>query len=163
MKQEYIIRPIEEKDNKEIEAIIRCCLVEFGGDHEGTAWTDPFLGRFSEVYSAGGSRYWVAEDAAGRLAGGCGIGPLDSEGLCELQKMYLLPAARGTGLARRLMDTALGFASRHYDRCFLETLENMAAARRFYERSGFVRIYEPPVRTEHYACGIKYMMQLSKG
>lgn len=43
----YIIREITEKDNKEIENIIRSCLIEFGGNHEGTAWTDPNLGRFS--------------------------------------------------------------------------------------------------------------------
>ena len=93
---------------------------------------------------------------------GCGIGALDSEGLCELQKMYLVPSARGTGLAQRLMDKALSFAAEHYDRCFLETLDNMTAARRFYERNGFIRIYEPPVRTEHYACGVKYILSLKK-
>ena len=163
MKQKYTVRPIEERDNKEIERIIRSCLAEFGGDHDGTAWADPMLGRFSEVYSAEGARYWVAEDEAGALAGGCGIGPLDSNGLCELQKMYLVPAARGTGLAQRLLAGALAYASQRYERCFLETLESMTAAQRFYERNGFIRIYEPPVKTEHYACGVRYILKLQKG
>ena len=46
----YKIREIEEKDNKKIEKVIRDCLIEFKANHEGTAWTDPNLGCFSEVY-----------------------------------------------------------------------------------------------------------------
>ena len=48
---EYKIREIEAKDNKEIEQIIRSCLIEFGANHEGTVWADPNLGRFSEIYN----------------------------------------------------------------------------------------------------------------
>ena len=58
----YVIRPIEKKDNQRIEEIIRSCLIEFGGNHEGTAWIDSDLGRFSEIYAGEGRGYWVAED-----------------------------------------------------------------------------------------------------
>ena len=44
----YNIREIEEKDNKEVENVIRACLIEFGANHEGTAWADPNLGRFQK-------------------------------------------------------------------------------------------------------------------
>lgn len=47
----YKIREIEEKDNKEIEKIIRECLIEFGGNREGLAWSDPELGKLSTVYN----------------------------------------------------------------------------------------------------------------
>mgnify|MGYP001077413613 CR=1 FL=1 len=50
----YNIREIEEKDNKEVENVIRACLIEFGANHEGTAWADPNLGRFSEIYNTDG-------------------------------------------------------------------------------------------------------------
>ena len=43
---EFLIREIEKDDDKEIEKIIRDCLVEFEANHDGTAWTDPNLGRF---------------------------------------------------------------------------------------------------------------------
>lgn len=33
----YNIRKIEEKDNKEVENVIRACLIEFGANHEGTS------------------------------------------------------------------------------------------------------------------------------
>ena len=56
----YNIREIEEKDNKEVENVIRACLIEFGANHEGTAWADPNLGRFSEIYNTDGNKYLVA-------------------------------------------------------------------------------------------------------
>lgn len=155
----YLIRRIEKKDNKVIENIIRSCLVEFGGDHEGTAWADPDLGRFSEIYAAPGRCYWVAEDETGKVVGGTGIGELTDD-ICELQKMYLLAEARGTGVAGRLMKIALAFAVQHYKQCYLETLESMTGAQKFYEKSGFHRVYEPVVKTEHFSCDVRYLKDL---
>lgn len=156
----YTIREIEKRDNKAVESVIRACLIEFGANHEGTAWADPDLGRFSEIYCAEGNKYWVAEDENGQIAGGAGIGRLYAKGVCELQKMYCLPEARGTGAAHLLMKTALEYARRYYERCYLETLDNMTAAQRFYEKYGFERTYEEIVQTEHYACGVHYIRDL---
>jgi putative acetyltransferase len=102
----------------------------------------------------------VAEDETGRIVGGVGIGPLDAEGLCELQKMYCLPDARGTGLAQKLMAIALAYARKFYTRCYLETLDNMTAAQKFYEKNGFVRTHEQIVQTDHFACEVKYIKGL---
>lgn len=156
----YQIRTIEPRDNRAVEAVIRSCLIEFGANHEGTAWADPDLGRFSEIYTTPGNRYWVAQDETGRIVGGVGIGALSSDGLCELQKMYCLPDARGTGLAHRLMAMALEYARQFYSRCYLETLDNMTAAQKFYEKHGFVRTDKAPIQTEHFACEVKYIRQL---
>lgn len=35
---DYTIREIKQKDNVAVEQIIRTCLIEFGGNHEGLAW-----------------------------------------------------------------------------------------------------------------------------
>ena len=157
----FLIRPIEPRDDPAVEGVIRSCLIEFGAAHEGTAWADPYLGRFSQVYSAPKSRYWVAEDEAGTVVGGTGIGPLPGEdGVCELQKMYLLPRARGLGLGRRLMDTALEFAGLYYSRCYLETLDNMKRAQGFYERCGFTLLSHPLGSTGHYNCQVRYIKTL---
>lgn len=95
----YHIRVLERRDDKVVESVIRSCLIEFGANHEGTAWADPNLGCFSEIYNSKGNCYWVAEDESGRIVGGTGIGSLDDVGeICELQKMYCLPEVRGTGL-----------------------------------------------------------------
>lgn len=157
----YTIREIEARDNRAVEHVIRACLIEFGADHEGTAWADPDLGRFSEIYATAGNKYWVAENEDGKIVGGVGIGRLDGAAdVCELQKMYCLPEARGTGAAHRLMDLALEYARQYYGRCYLETLENMTAAQRFYEKYGFRRCSEALVQTGHFACDVRYLKEL---
>lgn len=161
MEKKYRIREIEERDNDAVEQIIRTCLTEFGGNREGFAWCDPDLGRFSEVYNRPGRRYWVAEDADGTLVGGAGIGEWpESEGVCELQKMYCLKEARGTGIAHELMQTALAYAKIYYKRCYLETLSNMTAANKFYQKYGFQRLDRPFGNTEHYACDVWYIRDI---
>ena len=70
----YVIREIKERDNIAVENLIRTCLIEFGGNHDGLAWSDPDLGRFSEVYNKIGHKYWVAEDENGKIVAGAGIG-----------------------------------------------------------------------------------------
>lgn len=155
------IRIIEPRDNAGVEALIRTCLIEFGANHAGTAWTDPDLGRYTEVYSAPDSRYWVAVDETGAVVGGVGVGPLPgADGVCELQKMYCLPAYRGTGIAHRLMELALSFAAAHYAQCYLETLSNMVAAQKFYAKYGFRRVEAPPVPTPHFACDVRLLRDL---
>ncbi|MGN1183094.1 MAG: GNAT family N-acetyltransferase [Faecalibacillus sp.] len=155
------IRKIEDKDNQAVEDIIRSCLIEFHADHEGTAWTDPDLGRFSQLYNKEGYQYWVIENKDGKIVGGAGIAPLEGiESVCELQKMYCLPCIRGTGLACQLMDQALQYAKQYYQQCYIETLDNMIAAKKFYEKYGFRRIDEPLVKTSHYACNIRYIKDL---
>ena len=157
----YTIETIRPQDDADTEALIRTCLKEFGADHEGTAWADPFLGRLCEVYAEPGSRYWVARDETGQVVGGVGIGPVaGDDDTCELQKMYCLGRVRGTGLAHRLLDLALDFAGSHYSRCYLETLEEMVGARRFYEKRGFVRTDEVLGDPGHFCCDIRYIKEL---
>lgn len=159
----YIISEICEKDDKDVENVIRSCLKEFGADRDGTAWADPDLCRFSKIYNTEGNKYWVAKSSDGKVVGGVGIGRLHgAEGVCELQKMYCIPEVRGTGLSHKLMDIALKYAAGYYDRCYLETLLNMAAAQKFYEKYGFERIYEPIVKTSHFACDVLYIKDLKQ-
>ena len=95
----YKIREIVKNDNKDVENVIRTCLIEYGANHEGTAWADPDLGRFSEIYNKEGHKYWVIENNEGKIVGGAGIGKLTgTKEVCELQKMYCLPEVRGSGI-----------------------------------------------------------------
>ena len=158
---EYLIREIRPEDNRAVEQVIRACLREFGGDREGTAWCDPDLRRFSELYNQPGHKYWVAVDGAGSVAGGAGIGPLEGvEGVCELQKMYCLPSARGTGAAHRLMELCLNYAGTLYHTCYLETFGNMTTAQKFYAKHGFVRLDAPMGGTGHWSCDVWYARAL---
>ena len=154
-------RRIEKKGYKRVEEIIRSCLIEFGGNHEGTAWIDSDLGRFSEIYAGEGRGYWVAEDENGTVVGGSGIGELpEVDGVCELQKMYCVPEVRGKGISHELMKICLDFATKYYDKCYLETLESMIGAQRFYEKFGFTRVTEALTETGHGACDVRYIKEL---
>ena len=155
------IRRNKPKDDAQIEKLIRTCLIEFDGIREGTAWYDPYLGRFSEVYNSENSAYWVAVDKNENVICGVGIGPVkDALGVCELQKMYAWPEYRGTGLAQKMLDIALDFAKEHYSRCYLETFANMLAAHAFYKRNGFECINHFVGDTGHHACEVKMIKNL---
>lgn len=157
----YKIREIEKKDNAAVENIIRSCLIEYGANHEGTAWADSTLGCFFELYSKKGRKYFVAQDENGELVACCGIGEIKgNKDVCELQKMYALPIARGTGVAEKLLSASLDFAKKHYKQCYLETLDNMKRAHRFYEKHGFRRTYTCLLDGEHFACNVWYLKDL---
>lgn len=152
------LRPIQADDNANIADIIRNCLVEFGADQPGTAWEDPELDRLFQTYSSRSSQYLLAVNESD-LLGGAGIAPLrgGQTGDCELQKMYLLPRARGLGAGSLLIETLLEWArGQGYQYCYLETLPNMVSAHRLYEKFGFKLLSVPRGDTGHHQCGVYY-------
>ncbi|MGF7048052.1 putative acetyltransferase [Paenibacillus sp. DS2015] len=154
------IREIKPQDNAAIEQIIRASLIEFGGNREGLAWADNSLPSLYEFYDYEGRAYWILEDD-GEIVGGCGIAPFaNSNKVCELQKMYLSQQARGTGSAYKLLKTALEFAKIHYNQCYLETLQEMQAANRFYKKHSFQLLDAPLEGSEHFACDAWYIKDL---
>lgn len=155
------IRTLRAADDAAIETIIRECLIEFGGNREGLAWQDDSLSALSAFYAGEDREYWVAVSEDGSLLGGCGIAPFaGSADVCELQKMYLIGEARGTGAAGELLRTALGFAASRYRECYLETLATMEAANRFYRKHGFRELGAPLAGSEHFACDAWYIRPL---
>lgn len=82
---------------------------------------------------------WIARDDARRL--GSTFVVAESDRIAKLRLVLIEPEARGTGLAQRLMDTALGFASEAgYTRMRLWTHASHVAACRLYARNGFAPI-----------------------
>ena len=81
---------------------------------------------------------------------GCvAVRPLQSNGCCEMKRLYVTPAGRGFGLGRKLVDAILETASRlGFREMRLDTLSSMHKATELYEKSGFKRIeayYETPL------------------
>ena len=155
------IREIQPGDNAAIARIIRQVLTEFGANRPGFAWADPDLDALAAAYQADRSAYYVAV-VDGQVVGGVGIAPFpcDSPNLCELQKMYLLPAARGRGLGRVLLTQALAAVkSFGYDGCYLETFGPMQAAIALYEQAGFQALETPLGQSDHHACDRYYLLR----
>jgi putative acetyltransferase len=148
------IRPIQPGDNPALAIIVRNALAEHHLDKPGTVFTDPTTDNLYELFNIPRAAYNVAL-LDGAIAGGAGIHPLDGgePHVCELQKMYLVPAARGKGIARYLIEQCLEFARNNgYTHCYLETMPELAKARRLYEHFGFEYLDGPMGNTGHYAC-----------
>jgi GNAT superfamily N-acetyltransferase len=69
------------------------------------------------------------------------------ERTAQLRWLLVHPAARGTGLGRRLLDAAVVFSQdAGYERIILWTLSGLEAALQLYRRAGFVRVETAPAR-----------------
>jgi putative acetyltransferase len=160
---EYKIRPIEQKDNAQIAAVIRNIFIELDAPKVGTAYADPHLDTLFDVYNNENEAYFVVE-VNNEVVGGCGIGQLidDVVKVCELQKMYLAPTYRGKGIAEALMEKCLETAkNKSYHQCYIETLPFMKAAQKLYVKSGFKYIDGPIGSTGHNACDVFMIKDLN--
>ncbi|EGT5660262.1 GNAT family N-acetyltransferase [Cronobacter dublinensis] len=160
---EIIMRRMTAADNATVARVIRQVSAEYGlTADKGYTVADPNLDVLYTQYSKPGHAYWVVE-LDGEVVGGGGIAPLacSETDLCELQKMYFLPAARGRGLAKKLALQALEFArAQGYRRCYLETTAFLKEAIALYERLGFVHISEPLGCTGHVDCEVRMLKTL---
>lgn len=162
----YKLRPITAADDAAVERAIRAVLVEFGANRPGFAWADPELGRLSTVYHAAAvpaAAYWVVDHDTLGIVGGGGYAQLGGgeAGLCELQKMYLLPKARGLGAGRALIRQCISdAAARGYTRMYLETLRSMTAAQALYRSEGFEPLAAPLGATGHGGCDCWFVRPL---
>ena len=158
----YIIREIARKDNEQIAKVIRTVLIEMGVPKVGTAYEDSALDCMFETYSAQTSSYYVIEHNK-IIIGGAGIAQLKAyEGnICEFQKMYFLSEARGMGLGSKIIAACLSKAREFgFDKCYLETMPYMNAAKALYKKNGFVSLEKPLGNTGHYSCNVWMLKNL---
>jgi len=159
---DFLIRAITPADDATMARVIRTVMPEFGATGDGFAINDPEVDWLSKAYAEPRCAYFVVE-RDGVVMGGGGVAPLvgGGEGVCELRKMYFLPALRGLGagsaLMRHCLDAARGIGFRE---CYLETLRGMDAAKKLYERTGFQRIPGPMGATGHGGCNAFYLLPL---
>lgn len=154
--KDFIIREIKQEDNPQIAKIIRDVLIEFDAPKVGTAYEDKATDKMFENFKKPTSKYYVIE-YKNKVVGGAGIAQLDNfEGkICELQKMYFLPITRGKGLGSKLITTCLKKAKElGFNKCYLETMPYMKAARALYKKNGFVNLEKPMGNTGHFSCNV---------
>ena len=158
----FKIREIQPSDNPKIAKTIRQVLIEFGVPKVGTAYADPSLDSLDEDYKGEKEIYFIIEKE-GQIYGGAGIKQLKNFNgpVCELQKMYFLPEARGIGLGNKMMHLCLSKAKElGYTQCYLETLPYMEDARKLYRKTGFTDLDAPMGDTGHYSCNLWMLKNL---
>ncbi|EFB9745141.1 GNAT family N-acetyltransferase [Escherichia coli] len=157
------LRKLTAADNPAIASVIRQVSAEYGlTADKGYTVADPNLDELYQVYSQPGHAYWVVE-YEGEVVGGGGIAPLTGSeaDICELQKMYFLPAIRGKGLAKKLALMAMEQAREMgFKRCYLETTAFLKEAIALYEHLGFEHIDYALGCTGHVDCEVRMLRKL---
>ncbi len=158
-----IIRKIEKKDNQAVAQLIRNVFDELNIPKVGTAYADSYLDFMFEEYNKPKSVYFVVEHG-GKIIGSAGVAPLENEveTICELQKMYFLPEARGLGIGSQMMKLCLQAAKDFgFQKCYLETMPFMNDAQKLYKKVGFEYICSPMGSTGHVSCPVWMLKELS--
>lgn len=151
-----IIREIQEKDNASLERIIKAIFPEFGLPLVGTAYEDRETINMFESYQGLNEVYYVVEDN-GVVLGGGGIKPLKGfeNSICELQKVYFTPEARGKGFGKIIFNKCMEAANAlEYKQCYLESASQMKVAIAIYEKAGFKHLEKAFGETGHFSCGV---------
>ena len=157
-----IIRNIEKKDNDAVAEIVRSVLLELGAPKVGTAYEDPSVDVMYETYQKPNAVFFVVESDE-KIIGCAGIDTLANaeETICELQKMYFLPQARGLGIGAKMIQLCLENAKAlGFKKCYLETMPFMKDAQKLYTKIGFHNLARPLGNTGHSFCSIWMMKDL---
>ncbi len=162
--QQPTIRTITPADNKALATIIRDSLVEFKANKPGTVYFDDATDHLTEVFTAKGSIYFVAE-MDGSVIGGGGIYPTANldEGTCELVKLYLSPKGRNKGIGKLLMEKCITAArDLGYKKIYLETMPELKVAIPMYEKYGFIYLPAAQGNSGHTGCDVWMIKDLEE-
>lgn len=135
-----MIRRYEPRDQDHVWLLIETTLREFGFDEFiGGAKRD--LDNVLVNYGGERAGFWVAEED-GVILGTIAIRPKDDV-TCELKRLYVSADARGRGIGAALYTHAEAFArSAGYEKIWLDSSRMFIAARRLYEKNGFILLEE---------------------
>jgi len=116
---------------------------EFGWNEKFEALCAQIMADFVNQYQPEWERSFIVE-RNGDILGSLFLVRQDAD-TAKLRLLYVEQAARGMGLATKLLEKSIQFArSKHYKRVSLFTTSNNTGARRIYEKLGFVLAKEEP-------------------
>jgi DNA-binding MarR family transcriptional regulator/GNAT superfamily N-acetyltransferase len=122
---------------------------EYGWNQEYEALAAGILAQFVQTFDPAREAAWVAE-VNGRVVGSIFLVRGDAPGVGKLRLLYVEPEMRGTGVGKLLVEACIARArAAGHGTLILWTNSVLTAARRLYERAGFVLVEEEP----HHAFG----------
>ena len=139
------VRSANNDDCERVAELVFAVLAEFGlaGDPDTT---DADLRDIEANYQQRGGLFEVIEDRQSNLLGSFGLYPINKI-TCELRKMYFVPAVRGFGLGKYVLERAIASARElGFKQIVLETSSKLIAANRLYAQFGF-----EPATSDHLA------------
>ncbi|HJU32171.1 MAG TPA: GNAT family N-acetyltransferase [Hyphomicrobiaceae bacterium] len=139
MRQVLLHKGFDEHDRKGIVALLREYEAGIGISLCFQGFDAELAGLPGEYAPPGGTMLLAREAAGGGLLGCVALRAVrEVPGLCEMKRLYVRPAGRGTGLGRKLALAAIVEAERlGYTRMCLDTLPTMTAAQNLYRALGF--------------------------
>lgn len=135
--KDFLIRDWERGDRTEAASLISTVLAEYGLGWE-PAGADEDVLKVEKYYLAAGGEFWVIEQQSKIVGTGAYYPIKRGEKAVEIRKMYLLPAVRGMGLGKYLLQQLeSAIAQRGFEQIWIETASVLAEAVKLYETSGY--------------------------
>lgn len=137
---EFSIQPANNNDIPSIKNVVFTVLIEYGLKPDSTG-KDKDLEDIEENYfNRNGYFGAVLNNNTKEIVGTFGLYTIDKE-TCELRKMYLLKEARGKGIGKFMLTTAINIAKeKNYKKIILETISPLKEAISLYKKFGFIEI-----------------------
>ena len=156
-------REIKKSDNNPLGEVMEKVLIEYNAVEGGSMLGDPTCFNMYSQYTDKDSIYYVAI-LYGKLVGGCGvkrIPNIDNDGICELQRMYILKEARGKKIGKTLIEMCITKAKEFgFNEMYIESFPQMKEAISLYSKNGFYSIDYRIGNTGHDACDVKMLKKL---
>ncbi|NJM62916.1 MAG: GNAT family N-acetyltransferase [Oscillatoriales cyanobacterium RU_3_3] len=156
--RDFLIRSWETRDRADAFHLIKDILAEYGLQCEPCG-ADRDVYDVELYYHTKGGEFWVVE-REGNIVGTAAYYPIDrGNNAVEIRKMYILPAVRGQGLGKFLLQALESkIADRGFDEIWIETATVLKEAVKMYENSG----YQQETGVETKRCDRVYMKVLNR-
>ena len=135
---DFLVRSWETRDRAEAFHLIKDVLAEYGLKCEPYG-ADRDVYDVELHYQKKGGEFWVVE-REDQIVGTAAYYPIErGNNAVEIRKMYILPAARGQGLGKFLLqELESKIIARGFDEIWIETASVLKKAVKMYENNGYM-------------------------